>query len=213
MAVPDRTRAGHMQGRLRRELRDRGVDGTDLADLTTLHQVAMAPRHEGFDDDHHPVYLHPARSALIVMLEGCSTDPRALALALLVDSEPEADRGLVPSDTEAVLRACGAPWADEVRTVAAELPPLEAEDRPEWLVTAPSWVRIAVLSERLDHLRHLHLWRGPRVLRRARGQVRRVDLPIARRTGDRLARLLEGWLERVERHRLEERARPRPTAD
>ncbi|HSJ13071.1 MAG TPA: hypothetical protein VK939_01575 [Longimicrobiales bacterium] len=133
-------------------------------------------------DDHHPWFLHPARTALILLDDCAEVDPVVLATAVGVDS-------LVPD------------W----HTVPAgplQIPvPARAGERLlEALVAAPRRVRLVACAERLDHARHLHMVEYADAAG-FRAQVAEVYLPVAERTDALLARRMRRWLEAAGRRR------------
>jgi len=204
-------RARFMEARLARELKERGVQPADVLELTRLHARVMTPFHDAFSDDHHPVYLHPARSALVMLIETPERDVAALALALVVDSERILNTGtvsapVIPNHAAEALRDSPAVWSDEVLKIGSRLDAPGSPTRLESLVVESDPFRAALLAERLDHLRHLHLWRGSEAVARAADEVQAVDLPAAGRAHPRLAQLLRGWLRRSERYHLKARA-------
>ena len=190
-AHPDRGRA--MARSLAAAARAAGLpdDGVEL--LSRAHALAMEPRTEALDDDHHPAYLHPGRTALVLLRDAEVRDARVLAAATLVESRDGALRV-----EEARVRArLGEGMADLVAAVPAP----GSEGLAEALVTAPEEVRLVALAEHLDHLRHLHVrGRAPDWEERA-AEVEAVWLPMAGRTHERLAGRYRHWL-RVFRRRL-----------
>lgn len=158
----------------------------DVATLSRAHTLAMAPRVAALDDDHHPLYLHPGRSALILMRDVGTTDPTVLAGALLTESEDEAFRIPVSRVGEAV--------GDEVARLVSVIPGPGDEDLAEALVVAEEEVRLVALAERLDHLRHAHLREAdPGWKRLIHEQAVRVYQPVAHRTHPRLAQRYDHW--------------------
>lgn len=145
--------------------------------------LAMEPRRSL--DDHHPDHLHPGRTVLVLLLDTACRDAVALAAAALVESERAALR-VGPS---AVLDRMGAAVAERV----AAVPPSGAADVAEALVTADEPVRLVALAERLDQVRHAHLWDDRERARRAWRGVRDVYGPVAERTHEGLARRFRAW--------------------
>ena len=148
------------------------------------HALAMLPRIEALDDDHHPAYLHPGRSALLLLRDVGPLPGATLAAAAVHETVDEALR--VP--LEAVRRELG----DRVADVVASLPGAADERLLERLVTLDDQARIAALAERLDQLRHAHLrpdidWRA------AHRDAGSVWLPVAERTHPRLADRFRHW--------------------
>lgn len=172
-----------------------GLDG--LARLSRAHALAMEPRVAALDDDHHPLFLHPGRSLLVLLRDvGCG-DVTLLAAAALAESEDAPFR--VQHDS---IRA--AVGGDAAELVAA-LPISGDEDLAERLVTAPEPVRLVALAERLDHLRHAHLREADARWRRSvHDEAEAVYRPVAHRTHARLAQRYDHWCRTFAR-RLEER--------
>lgn len=169
-----------------RAARTLGVPAEGIREISRAHALAMGPRVAAFDDDHHPLFLHPGRTVLILLRDVGCLDPVALAAAALVESEDEPLR--IPG--VAVVEVVGRSVADLV----ARVPLSGQEDLVEALVTAEETVRLLALVERLDHLRHAHLrdapagW-GPAVLAEAEAVYR----PVAHRTHTRLAQRYDHW--------------------
>jgi hypothetical protein len=145
-----------------------------------------APVLSGEDD---PEYLHPARSALILMHDAGVTDRATLAAAMALDS-------LYPDRTPHpdLLVEWGEPGAS---ALIQELPDprMSREERIEALVTASEPARLAATAERLDHARHLHLapsdsWAA------FHEDVTKVYLPLAARTHAVLERRFAAWSNR-----------------
>ena len=109
------------------------------------------------------------------------TDAQVLAAAMAVDSQ---NAGHAP-DRSALDPDVGA--------LVARAPPSGAEDLAERLVVADERVRRAALAERLDHLRHAHLWEDPGARRRAHAEALEVYAPVARRTHPALAHRYDWW--------------------
>jgi (p)ppGpp synthase/HD superfamily hydrolase len=175
-----------MAASLARTARTFGVDGPGVALLSQAYALAMAPRVEHLDDDHHPVYLHPGRTALILLRDAGVTGAEVLAAACVTESEDEIFT-LGEGDIRAEL-------GDGVAGLVASLPssgsPLWVED----LVSATEDVRLVVLAERLDHLRHAHLRAaGDEWERAVHAEGGAVYLPVAERTNPTLARRYRHW--------------------
>lgn len=175
-------------------LRAHGVDASGAEKVGRAHLLAMEPRVRRLGDDHHPAYLHPGRTVLVLLRDAEVSDPSALAAGALVESR---DRELrVPAARiRGVLGEAMAAWVGAV-------PSPGSEGLAEALVTAPPEVRRVALAEHLDQLRHLHV-RGPAPdWRRSFDEVVQVWLPVAERTGTRLAARYRHWT-RTFRRRLE----------
>ncbi len=182
--LPDRALA--MAARVDRELDEAGGSGEARRLLDRALSLAMKPRH-GLDD-HHPDYLHPARSALILLRDAGVREGRVLSAAAVAESE----RPELRAAPEAISAALG----PEVAALAAAVPVPGSEGLAEVLVTADEATRLVALAERLDHLRHAHLrddrdaaWRG-----RVHAEAEAVYGPVAERTHPGLARRYRAWL-------------------
>jgi (p)ppGpp synthase/HD superfamily hydrolase len=161
-----------------------GVPRAELPLLERAHRLAMAARSELLDE-HAPDLLHPGRTALILLLDTEESTPGVLAAGMLVESE-RLDLA-VPFD--AIAKELGKEVAARVEAV----PPRGAEDQVERLVTAEESVQRIALAERLDQLRHAHLW--PDVERRRAAHEQALDLysPLAQRVHPKLARRYAWW--------------------
>jgi (p)ppGpp synthase/HD superfamily hydrolase len=173
-----------MAGRVARTLEDAGVAPEGIALVVEAHRLAMAPRLDRILDPHDPDFLHPGRTALILLLDTPLREPVALAAATLVESERVELR--VGADT--VRRAIGDTVADFVATV-----PIAHEGLVEALVTAPTEVCMVALAERLDHCRHAKFWKDPAARVRIHEQAEAVLGPVAERTDPALARRFAHW--------------------
>lgn len=111
--------------------------------------VASAPRVARLEDDHHPAYLHPGRSVLVLLRDVGAPAAGSLDLAAVLESEDAA----LAADRRAVLEALGPGVAEAMDSI-----PRPGEERlGERLLLLERPVALAALAERLDHLRHLHL--------------------------------------------------------
>lgn len=181
-----KTRADQMAASLVSVAIATGLGEEDVERLGRLHDLAMAPRLAALDDDHHPAYLHPSRSALVLLRDVGRLDLSVFALAMLHDS---ADFELRP-DVEAARALLPATTADTLETL-----PCPGDERlVERLVGLESGAALAVLAERLDHLRHLHMRED-----RSAGwsvthdEVGRAWLPFSQRVHPRLATRFAHW--------------------
>lgn len=179
-------RGAAMAASVMRAGRSLGMDLEGLALLGRAHALAMEPRLAQLDDDHHPLYLHPGRTALILLRDVECRDATILSAAALLESEDDALR-VAASRVEAAM-------GPEVHTLVGSIPLPGSPTLVEDLVTASEEVRLVALAERLDHVRHAHLrdaddaWR-----RQVHAQAGEVYLPIAQRTHPRLAQRYEHW--------------------
>lgn len=187
---------------------DANISRSTRDSLVDTATAIMSSRASDFGDEHHPAFLHPLRTAILLM-EADETDPRAHAVALVLDTEgrqPDAD-----DIREAILRT-GRAWGLDLDGEEVEVGALTTADpgeRLELLVLAHSWLRNAWLAERLDQIRHLHLWAGPDRTRAALERAEREEHPLAGRVGGRLHRAWSDWLDKARRYRLAERAEKR----
>ncbi|HKJ02763.1 MAG TPA: hypothetical protein VJ997_09920 [Longimicrobiales bacterium] len=184
MAGEDRGTA--MAVSLARTARSFGVSPEGIALLGRAHALAMKPRVAAFDDDHHPLYLHPGRTVLVLLRDVACVDGAVLAAAALAESEDAALRV-----TDASVRAdLGARVADLVRAV----PSPGSRSLSEELLGVGESVCLVALAERLDHLRHAHLRDADEAWRRSiHAQAEAVYLPMAERTHPRLAQRYRHW--------------------
>lgn len=178
---------------LQRVLRTAGAAGVrEPALLEQAFTRAMAPRKAKLGDDHDPRFLHPGRTALILMDDAGFTDARGLATAILAETEsPELVWAAGPEDHDP-------PEIQAALIEARRLPSMaDGEVLAERLVTAPEPIAFIALAEYLDQLRHLRLWADPERVR-ARGEVTAgVLLPVAERVHPVLARRYRWWVRRV----------------
>ena len=183
--LPDEGDRGFQMGRrLRRTALEAGMGDADALRLETLHEVALKPRRRALDPE-APDFLHPGRTALILLLDAGAHDPVLLSAALLVDTEaPELEPAA--ADVEELAPAGTLELRDD-------LPRPDDPDLAERLVTGSHRLALLALAERLDHLRHAHLWEeGPR-RRGAHEQARTVYMPVSERTDPTLARRYRWW--------------------
>jgi hypothetical protein len=157
--------------------------GIDL--LGRAHALAMKPRVDAFDDDHHPLYLHPGRSVLVLLRDVGPLPAEVLASAAVHDTEDD--------DLRVPLAAVRATLADEVADIVESLPLPGDERLTERLVTLEGGPRLAALAERLDHLRHAHLREDPAWWRAIHDEVGAAWLPVAERTNALLATRYRHW--------------------
>ena len=142
-------RAGAMATRLVRTAERLGMDPDGRALLAAAFAAAMEPRLAAGLEDRAPEYLHPARTALILMDDAAVSHAPTLAAALLTETRLPALR-----PPAAAMAALG----DEVRDLVAAIPDPDPSERVlESLLLASADVRLIAVAERLDHARHLHL--------------------------------------------------------
>jgi len=139
-------RAERMARRLDRDARRRGVAPDAAADLVAAFRLAMEPRLARIHNDHHPDYLHTARTALILIEDAGLTDRAVLCAAALCETR----------DTRLAVRP-GPELGEEVARLLEEVPDPAGARLLEALVTASPGAQLVAVAERLDHARHLHL--------------------------------------------------------
>jgi (p)ppGpp synthase/HD superfamily hydrolase len=159
---------------------------TGIYRLARAYALAMEARAPRLPDEHHPSYLHPGRTVLVLLRDVSLADPVVLCAAALVESEDPTLRA--PADR--VRLEMGEAIGDLIETV-----PLPRGERlAEELVIAPEPVRLVALAERLDILRHAHMLDATPAWRRAvHSEARAVYLPVAERTHARLAERYRHW--------------------
>ena len=183
-----------MAQRLERAARGAHLD-TDAARIAGLFRTVLERRAAGFDDPHHPDFLHPGRTVLILLDDARCRDPDILLAALLHDSDrPDLDLAADQVEREAGQRA-----AAIVRDLRAG--PTGDADRLEWLVQLDDEALLVALAERLDHARHLHLAPSDR-WRDFHERFGRADLPAAARSDPRIAARIRWWHESFARRFL-----------
>lgn len=184
MTTGDRARA--VVERLQRAASSAGLENGDTGRLTAALAASLQRRSDRFRDPQHTDFLHPARTALILLHDTPLTDADALTAAVLIDTEQPA---LTFSADEAA--AIGGAGAASV-LAALPVPAAAGEDLLERLVTAEERVRLVALAERLDHARRLHL-RPTERWHALHAEVEAVYLPVADRTDATLARRFRWW--------------------
>ncbi|GMR13689.1 MAG: hypothetical protein BMS9Abin29_1902 [Gemmatimonadota bacterium] len=181
----DADRGAAMAMSIERAARAHGLppDGIDL--LGKAHALAMRPRVDALDDDHHPLFLHPGRSVLVLLRDVGPLPAEVLASAAVHDTEDD--------DLRVPLAAVRATLADEVADIVESLPLPGDERLTERLVILEKGPRLAALAERLDHLRHAHLREDPAWWRAIHEEAGAAWLPVAERTNARLATRYRHW--------------------
>jgi len=193
--VSDGERGAQMGRSVLAALRGRGIPPVEAEVVLEALRLAMEPRTRLLDDDHHPSFLHPGRSVLVI-LHDVQEPAGANSLALAALHESRDDRLRVgTADVERILGV-------ELAGALEELPRPGWEDLAERLVLLERGPALAVLAEHLDHLRHLHL-RHDLVMERASvyEEVAEVWGPFAQRTEPRMGVRFAHWL-RTFRKRL-----------
>lgn len=145
--LPDR--AAQMRRSLSTAAVADGASDEEAHALARAFGLAMEPRLEALDDDHHPAYLHPGRAPLILIRDVGAVDVSVLVVAALHESM-DARLRVPPAEIEDRVGPAALGAVDSI--------PLPGDERlVERLLTLGPGLALAALAERLDHLRHLHL--------------------------------------------------------
>ena len=172
-----------MEARVGRTLGDAGMDPADVAAVQAAHRLAMETRTAQLFP-HHPDFLHPGRTVLILALDCGFLDPVGLAAAALLESERvELRTAITP-----IRQAIGDDVAGWVLSV-----PLPGPELIEALLGAPPEVQRVALAERLDHCRHAKFWTDVGAKRRILEEVEAIYGPVAQRTEPALGRRFAHW--------------------
>ena len=174
-----------MADRVDRTAHVTGVDrsGRDL--IGTAMAAARAPRLAVIDDDHHPDYLHPGRTAVVLLDDVGLSDPVALAAACVLDTRRV---DLEPPDREVTEHVSGA-----VTAFRSVVPRPGSVTLLEDLLASEHNVVLVALAERLDQIRHAHMWGDLAEARAAHQEASEVYLKMAERTHTRLAARYTHW--------------------
>ncbi len=188
-----------MAERLRAAAAGHGFSADEIEGLLRAHGRAMEPRRRGVPDEHDFRYLHPGRTALVLLEDGGWADPLDAMAAALVESED----GELAVERASIGRVLGEEVAGRVDAVPVPAGVRDGAELLEALVTAPRGAQLVALAERLDHLRHLHVrvrrWGDREGAGRSARQARDIYLPLARRVGGTLERRFDWWCRRVGR--------------
>jgi hypothetical protein len=174
-----------MERRVLRTAAALGVGQDGLGRLREAFRLGMHPRIQRGLHDHHPDYLHPSRTALILMDDARVSDAAVLEAALVTETR---DPGLRIADAE--LGALG----PEPAAVAGAVHGIDdsRDDLLEALLALSTDALRIATAERLDHARHLHL--RPREEWAAYHEATRVAFaPAAQRAHPALAGRLQWW--------------------
>ncbi|HEY8468783.1 MAG TPA: hypothetical protein VIL18_04030 [Longimicrobiales bacterium] len=184
-----------MADRIARAAERAGLTEPERALLDRAFRLAMEPRGRLLCDDHHPDFLHPGRTVLILLEDVGCRDPLTLAAGAVCETlRPEL---AVPANE---IRAALGPAVHSL-VAAVPVPALVGDELLEQLVTGDHAARLVALAERLDHARHLHL--RPRAEWAAfHGVTCEAYLPVALRTDATLARRFRWWCAMFERRYL-----------
>lgn len=173
-----------MAASLRKASHRAGTAPEGIEWLARAHALAMAPRIEQLEDDHHPAYLHPGRSVLVLIRDAEVSDALTLAGAVVLETRDDA-LGISTDLVESL--------GPELSELVAAVPRPGDDSLSERLVTAPNAVRLAALAERLDHLRHEHLREERDHWGELHEEVGLVWWPVAKRTHEKLAMRYAHW--------------------
>ncbi|MDE0898450.1 MAG: hypothetical protein OSA81_05480 [Longimicrobiales bacterium] len=180
-------RARQMVASVGKAARSVDLSAMDVEAVRRVHDLAMQARVGLLADDHHPAYLHPGRTALILLQDVVSVNVSVVILGLLHEST---DLKLRPAATQ-IADALGGEVSVSVLTA---IPRPGDERLVERLVALGPGSALAVLAERLDHLRHLHMrpdlidtWAD------THAEVTSAWLPFAQRTHRKLAVRYAHW--------------------
>jgi len=172
--------------RLRRTAAASGCSQDEVQRVDRAFRIALEKRVRVMPEP-DPRFLHPARTALILLADVGLRDCSSLEAALLFDSQYVE---LTTSAEEAGQHGLG-----EAAARLSQLPRhgLGEAELLEALVVLDSTDLAVALAERLDHARHLHF--TPAVDWPAfHRQVVEVYMPVARRSGI-LADRFDAWAE------------------
>lgn len=162
-----------------------GFGAEEMERLERALKIAMARRFEGIDDDHDPAYLHPGRTALVLLHDVGPVPIETLCAATVHESEDprlRVDIAVVRDDL-----------GDAVAEMVSSLP-LPGDDRlVERLVILEEHALLAALAERLDQLRHAHLREDHGWWREIYEEAEAAWVPVAERTHPRLADRFGHW--------------------
>jgi hypothetical protein len=175
-----------MADRLARASRDAGLDAASTALVVATFDEVLKGR--PIRDAHDPAFLHPARNALILLVDLRVDDPVEIRAAIHCDSTRPRDHPPADPAVRAMLDAVPLPDHDVDRLLE------------ELIVAGPALRRIA-LADRLDHARHLHLM-PPGTWHDFHSRIRQAYLPAAERTHPMLARRLGWWTDMFARRWL-----------
>ncbi len=177
-------RGTYMVERVLSSARARGLSETAATRVGEAVRAAILPR-ERLGDDHHPQYLHPGRTVLILLEDVGMEEEEALMVGAFLESESPA---LAVALDQVALRV-GSRVAREVGQVPG---PNDPELAASLVVVRPE-IAQAALAERLDQLRHAHLSADIKWRERVHRQAEEVYLPLARRLDPVLFRRYQWW--------------------
>ena len=174
-----------MSVRVEQTAQTAGVDNSGRHLIRSAIEVAMAPRLAVIDDDHDHDYLHPGRTVVILLDDVGLFDPVALAAACLLDT-----RRL---ELEAPDDETSAHVSPDVTAFRNAVPRSGSDTLLEDLLTSEPDVVLVALAERLDQVRHAHLWGNVSEARVAHEEASEVYLKMAERAHAQLAARYTSW--------------------
>ena len=174
-----------MSVRVEQTAQTAGMDSSGRHLIRSAIEAAMAPRLAVIDDDHDHDYLHPGRTVVILLDDVGLADPVALAAACLLDT-----RRL---ELEAPDDEISAHVSPAVTAFRNEVPRSGSETLLEDLLASGPDVVLVALAERLDQVRHAHLWGNLPEARAAHQEASDVYMKMAERTHAQLAARYTSW--------------------
>ena len=174
-----------MSDRVERTLLSAGVDGSGRDLVRAAIETAMARRSAAIDDDHHPDYLHPGRTVVVLLDDVGLIDPVALAAAGLLDTRR--------SDLEAPVSEVAERVSPAVADFRSAVPRPGSDALVEELLVSEPDVLLVALAERLDQVRHAQFWGNRPEARAAHREACDVYLKMAERTHAKLAARYASW--------------------
>ena len=162
-----------------------GVDSSGRHLIRSAIEAAMMPRLAVIDDDHDHDYLHPGRTVVILLDDVGLFEPVALAAAGLLDT-----RRL---DLEAPDHEISERVSPAVAAFRKAVPRSSSGTLLEDLLASEPEVVLVALAERLDQVRHAHLWGNVPEARAAHQEASDVYLKMAERTHAKLAARYASW--------------------
>ena len=173
-----------MGERVRRTAREAELSPEDVDLLSQAHGLAMAPRLAALSDDHDPAYLHPGRTAAILFDDLSMVEAEWIAVAMLLDTE-RPDLEAVDSELSEL--------PERVVEFRRRMPRPDSETVIEDLLTLEPTALHVALAERLDQLRHIHLWEDVERAARVYCQAADTYSVVATRSHPELARRYAWW--------------------
>jgi (p)ppGpp synthase/HD superfamily hydrolase len=169
----------------------RGLSNADRETIVSALTLVMDLRADALADDHHPAFLHPGRTALVLLDDADVREGTLIAAGCALDSEHRE------------LRVQPELLPENVREIVATIPVPDGsgDELFELLLSADRSVQLVALAERLDYARHLHLTPAGE-WRRFHELAREVYLPVAARAHPLLERRFGWWCGMFERRFL-----------